>query len=264
MSDDFLKKNEKGDGEKILTLENVVYELNIFSALKGISFSLNYGENVVIFGLENSGIDMLCSIIAGVRSGFQGEIYYKDKNILKLDYIDLNVVRKDLSYMQRGYGLIKNMNVWENIALPLRYHTKLKNREIEKIVDGYIEEFNLEYCQELRPVNLRMSEILKTAFARSIVLDPDLLLVEHPLEAQCSINTLVFVEKMIERSTNKNNSTLIVTYNPWRFLDSADRFIMIDYGSIVFDGKKEELLSKNNPYVKQYLGNETEGPLQII
>lgn len=248
----------------VLTLEKVSYELNIFSALKNVSFSLKKGENIVIFGTESSGIDMLSSIIAGVRSGFFGKILYKGVKLSDLDKLELNIVRKDFSYLQRGYGLIGNMTVWENIALPLRYHTKLENEKIEEKTDYLIRELNLEFCQELRPVNLRMSEKLKTAYARSIALDPDLLIVEYPLEGQCTINTLVFLEKIAERGDMPDKSTIVVTYNPEKFLQTSNRFLMLDSGRIVFDGNREEFLSKNNAYVQQYLDTETVGPLQII
>ncbi|MBN1501517.1 MAG: ATP-binding cassette domain-containing protein [Spirochaetes bacterium] len=250
--------------EYILKLENITFDMSLFMSLKGISFSVPRGDNIVIFGMENSGIDILCPVISGIEKNYKGNVIYNDENISVTDPVKINRIRRNLAYMQLGYGLIKNMSVEENIALPLRYHTKMTMPEIEARVDGLIEEMGLEYCRMLRPVNLRRSELLKTSFARSVVLNPDLLLVEHPLEGQCIMNVLSFIDKLVERGKSTRLSTLIVTYDPSRFIDTSDRFIMLDSGKIVFDGNRNELLSGDNYMVRQLLNTEKEGPLQII
>lgn len=248
----------------ILKLDNIVYDLNLFSTIREISLNVDRGSNVVIFGVENSGIDLLCSIISGIERNYRGNVFYNEENILSHDPAKINHIRKSLAYMQRTYGLIRNMNVEENIALPLRYHTKMSMKDIEDKVDSIIDDLNLEYCRLLRPVNLRRSELLKASYARSIALNPDLLLVEHPLEAQCTMDTLVFLEKLVERENDPERSTVIVTYHPWRFINASNRFVMLDSGKIVFDGNRNEFIDSGNEYLKQYRNNDIEGPLQII
>jgi phospholipid/cholesterol/gamma-HCH transport system ATP-binding protein len=247
----------------MLYIDSVKCEFNIFSALKGITFSLAQGENAVIFGTENSGIDGLCSVIAGAKP-FEGSITFQGLSISTLNENEKNQLRKKIVYMQKNFGLISNMTVEENIALPLRYHSSISSSEIDVLVENLIEEMHLDYCQDMRPIFLKPSEMLKTTYARSISLDPDLLLIEHPLEGQCLLNTITFLKNMKQRCENKTKSVIIITYEPLRFIDFSDRFIMIDYGKIVFDGGRDMMLNPEHDFVRQFLGFSGDGPMQIL
>lgn len=248
--------------ERLLEFDNVSCEFNLFSALKGVSFSIAPGESLVIFGTENSGIDGICSVISGLHD-YKGRILIEGKDLCEHDLDEMNRLRRDVVYMQGDYGLISNMTVEENIALPLRYHSKLRSSEIEEKVDGLIDVLHLDYCRDMRPVHLKPSEILKTSYARCIVLDPKLLLVEHPLEGQCLLNTLTFLKNLKKRCLDPACSVVIVTYEPMRFVEFSDRFMMFDYGKIVFDGPREMMSNPSHEFVSQFLGFSGDGPMQI-
>ncbi|HEY1406207.1 MAG TPA: ATP-binding cassette domain-containing protein [Spirochaetota bacterium] len=248
--------------ETLLEFDNVSCEFNLFSSLKGISFSLARGESLVIFGTENSGIDGICSLIAGLHS-YEGKVLFKGKNVLDHEYAELNRVRRDVVYMQGDYGLISNMTVEENIELPLKYHSRLSSAEIESRVDELIDALHLDYCRDMRPMHLKPSEILKTSYARGIILDPALLLVEHPLEGQCLLNTITFLKNLKKRCLDPECSVIIVTYEPMRFIEFSERFMMFDYGKIVFDGPREMMFNPSHEFVSQFLGFSGDGPMQI-
>jgi len=249
--------------QEFFFLDNVSCEFNIFSSLKGITLRLEKGENVIIFGTENSGIDGFCSVISGI-GGYAGRILFNGHDLKELNHIEMNHLRREVVYLQRNHGLISNMTAEENIALPLRYHTKLTADEIDARVNELIEEMHLDYCRDMRPLYLKPSELLKTAYARSIALNPDLLLIEHPLEGQCLINTITFLKGLKKRCVDEHHSVIIVTYEPLRFVELADRFIMFDYGKIVFDGTREMMLNPEHDFVKQFLGFSGDGPMHIL
>jgi phospholipid/cholesterol/gamma-HCH transport system ATP-binding protein len=246
----------------MLDFLNIACEFNISSSLKGISFSLQRGENAVIFGTENSGIDGICSLIAGVHP-YSGNLAFMGSQISRMDEREKNILRKNVAFMQKNFGLISNMSVEENIALPLRYHSNLSSSQIQERVDTLIDELHLEYSRDMRPMNLKPSENLKTAYARSISLDPDLLLMEHPLEGQCLLNTITFLKHLKKRCLDKSKSVIIVTYEPMHFSDLANRYIMLDYGKIVFDGGKEMMENPTDDFVRQFLDLSGAGPMEI-
>ncbi len=248
---------------EILKLENISYASGSDELLKNISFSLRKGESAVIFGPEDSGIEVICPLIAGLIEGYQGDILYKGKSIRTFDYLETHDYRKGLGYLQRDYGLISNMSVFENISLPLKYHSKLSDIEIEHAVDNYIEDMNLAHCRDYRPVKLTRSEKLKAAFLRSIVLDPDLLLLEHSLEGQCIFNVQAFLAALRKESFSKAKSVIYVTYDPRIFFDMADRFIMLYKGDIVFDGSRVNFSLIENQYLLQYFKASSDGPMEI-
>ncbi len=252
-----LKENE------LLRFEDVVLARGTVP-VNTAGFSLARGENLVIFGQEQSGTGLVCPLIAGAEEEFEGEIFYEGISIESFDYLERHSYRKKLGYLQMDYGLINNMSVEENISLPLKYHSRLSSREIRELIDGFIERLHLGHCRNLRPVDLSRAETLKTAFARAIALDPELLLIEHALEGQCLIDVQVFMRNLKEWALRSDKSVLIVTYEPERFVEYSDCFIMLYEGKIVFSGSREDFLAEKNDYLRQYRASSEEGPMVII
>jgi ABC-type transporter Mla maintaining outer membrane lipid asymmetry ATPase subunit MlaF len=249
---------------EILKFDNISYSPDKLDLdlLKNISFTLKKGESAVIFGPEDSGIEIICPLIAGLVEGYQGEIYYKGRAIKTFNYLETHDYRKELGYLQREYGLISNMSVYENISLPLKYHSRLSSSEIEQLVNNYINEMNMSHCRDFRPVALTRSEKLKTAYLRSIVLDPDLILLEHSLESQCIFNVQTFLSALRKESVTKDKSVIYITYDPRLFFDMAERFIMLYKGNIVFEGSREDLSIIENKYLLQYFKSSSDGPME--
>jgi ABC-type transporter Mla maintaining outer membrane lipid asymmetry ATPase subunit MlaF len=249
---------------ELLKLDDVTFISDNQSSLIDVSFTLKRGENMVVFGPENSGVNILCPVIAGLEENFDGEIYFSGRPMKNSDYIEKHEYRKHIGYLQREYGLINNMNVEENISLPLRYHSSKSTSEVAEYVDALINDLQLQHCRNLRPVDLLPSEILKTAFGRSIALDPRLLLIEHSLEGQCLINSQTFINCMKKRAFDRDKSIIFVTYEPERYTDFADILIMLYNGNVVFKGDRDEFYSLKNAYLAQYMSSSVQGPMRII
>jgi phospholipid/cholesterol/gamma-HCH transport system ATP-binding protein len=232
--------------------------------LVDFSFTLNEGENVVIFGPENSGISLICPLIVRSIPDFEGTIYYRGQSIREFNYVELHNYRTQLGYLQAGYGLINNMTVEENILLPLRYHSNLSSAEAAQKVNELIKELRLEHCRNLRPVDLLKYEMLNTAYARAIALNPDIILLEHALETQCLINAQIYLASIRKRIFRQGCSVIVVTYEPERYSHFANSFIMLYKGNKVFEGDRDAFLSCQNPYLKQYMEASLEGPMKIV
>ena len=238
--------------------------VNDVTMLDNISFKLRQGDNLTVFGPEGSGITSLFDIIVKADPDFQGEAFYKGESIKKLDYFGQLLYKKDIGYVHGDYGLLSNMSVEQNISLPLEYHSKLSAEEIKNHTSRVIYELNLDHCKKFRPIDLTRSEILKSAFARAIVMDPDMLYIEHAFEDQCPLNIKTMMDILIERSKIPDKSLIIITYFPQHFIDVSEYFIMFFNGRIVFNGSNEEFINTDNPYVLQYLKNSIEGPMVIL
>ncbi len=249
--------------QKLLALENIKFESDSYSKLNNISFSMDTGENIVLFGLENSGLENLFLIMTLIKKDFSGNIIFKNRLINEMNIVELNQTRKDMVYLQSSLGLIGNMNLEDNIALPLTYHSTMSDNEIAERVNQLLDEMHLQKFRKQMPTELRFSQLLSTAYARAIAMNPDLLLMEHPLENQSLMNVLPFMSSLKKRCYSDNKSVIIITYKPKYFLDYSRRFIMIHKGEVVFDGSGEELKSETNPFVRQYLKNSLEGPMDL-
>jgi phospholipid/cholesterol/gamma-HCH transport system ATP-binding protein len=249
---------------ELLRFDNVSYISEGIVSLIDLSFQLQGGDNLVIFGPENSGVNLVSPLIAGLIDSFEGDVYYKGRSIKDFDYNVMLNYRKDLGYIQSNYGLLNNMTVVENIALPLEYHSKLASHEIDQGVNEFVRELNLGHCSNLRPVDLLRSEALKASYARAVALDPDLLILEHALEGQCLLNVQTLLKSVKKRSASRNRSIIFITYEPERFLEFSDRFMMRHHGNVVFDGTRDEFMEAENRYLLQYLKSTVEGPMKIL
>ncbi len=249
---------------EIVKLENVSLASAGKLVIDNLSISICLGDDIVFFGPENSGIDYICQLVVDAAGEFEGDVYYNGNPVKKFDEIEVHNFRKGFGYLQRSFGLINNMSVFENIALPLRYHSRLTTREVDEMVVSMIEYLKLEHCRSSRPVHLAASELLRTAFGRAIALDPDLLLIEHPLEGQCLINVQVFMAALQNRAFAPHKSVIIVTHRPELYIEMSERFVMLHEGKIVFDGSRDEFIRAENPYVAQYLGASIDGPMKMV
>ncbi len=249
---------------EIVTLENVSYSSEGVRLINDVSISICLGEDIVFFGPENSGIDCICQLIVNAAGEFDGNIFFGGRPVKDFDEIEVHNFRKGFGYLQRNFGLINNMSVFENIALPLRYHSSLTSREVDERVESMIEYLKLEHCASRRPVHLSSSELLRTSYGRSIALDPDLLLIEHPLEEQCLLNVQVFMSALQNRAFAPHKSVIIVTYRPELYIEMAERFVMLHEGRIVFDGSPDDFARAENPYVRQFHQASIDGPMRMM
>ncbi len=248
----------------ILKIRNLIYRSNTVTYLDNVSMQVDRGETIVIFGPEDSGAQKLFDAVINIDVEFEGEILYKGRNIKKFDYLEQHNYKKEVGYLHGDYGLLSNMSAEQNISLPMEYHSKMSSSEVKKYINKLIYDLNLDHCKKLRPYDLTRSEILKTAFARALSLDPDLLYIEHAFENHCPLNIHTIFDILSKRSTDPDKSLIIITYNPEKFIDISDRYIMFFNGRIVFQGTKNDYLITDNPYVIQYRNNTVEGPMAIL
>ncbi len=248
----------------ILDIQNVTYSVNGLTLLNDISFDLKQGDNLLVFGPEGSGTTSLSELILHTDSGYEGEVFYKGSSLKLLDYFGQLMHKKDIGYVHGSYGLISNMTVEQNIALPLEYHSRMTTSEIKKHIGEIIYDLNLDHCKKLRPFDLTPSEILKTTFARALAMDPDLLYLEYAFEDQCPLNIKTMMNILSERSKLPDKSLIITTYYPWNFVDISDYFIMFFNGRIVSSGSRDDFKNSTNPYLLQYKNKSIEGPMVIL
>ncbi len=250
--------------ETLFDIQNVTYRPNNFLVFDKVSLSIELGEDVIVFGPEGSGSGGLFDLIVQTGVDFEGEILFKGKSIREFDYLGKFNYKKDVGYVHGDYGLISNMTVEQNIGLPLEYHSSLTGPEVKKLVDKMVYEMNLDHCKKLRPIDLTRSEILRTNFARALILDPDMLYIENALEDHCPLNIKSLLDYLKERVTRPRKTMILITFFPENFIDLASTFIMFFNGRIVFKGNRDEFLNSDNPYLVQYKTNSISGPMVIL
>ncbi len=231
-------------------------------SLKNVSFSLRQGENLILLGPEGSGKELIVSLVTAKLFAQQGAVLFHGRNIAQFSEEEIETMRSRIGYVSYTFGLINNMNVFDNIALPLRYHTSLQEKQIKQKIEPYLEKYELSRKYNLRPQMLNESEKLRAAFIRALVAEPEILLVDHVLDAQCPLATARFIDIATEDIFNRNVSFILTAYRPQFFFSKDNRYLVFYRGRMVFSGTGAELMATNNPYVQQYLQTPLMGPMR--
>ncbi|MBN1532801.1 MAG: ATP-binding cassette domain-containing protein [Spirochaetes bacterium] len=250
--------------QALVVIENLTVDGEGRAPLTDLSLRVDPGDSMVVFGPEGAGLGSLVAVLLGIDNEYRGKVYYKGRSIKDFNYIERHNHKRDIGYLHGDYGLLSNMSVEENISLPLEYHSELSADEIELIVDSLVENFGLGRCRKLRPIAMTGSEIFRTAYARAIINNPDLLIVDHAFIDHASINIIPVSDNMRRRKVDPNKATLFFTYQPQIFLDFADEFIMFYKGGMVFRGDRGAFLESENPYLRQFIQASRQGPMEMM
>jgi len=231
--------------------------------VEGLSFSIGAGENAVFFGVEQSGLRTLTQLMLNLEELYSGDIRYRGKTLQGLDYLGKLRYKNEIGYVHGDYGLISNMTVEQNIALRLDYYSEYSPGEITRITERLMGELNILDKRKARPVELTASQVFRTAYGRAVAHDPGLLIIEHAFTGLSPLNISSFMDVLKRRVESPDKSVVFVTYDPQKFLDFADNFIMLYQGRVVFSGDRREFRESENPYLVQYRNVALEGPMDI-
>ncbi len=228
-----------------------------------LSFSIGPGENIVFFGVEQSGLQTLSQLMLNLEELYTGDIRYRGTTIQGLDYLGKLRYKNEIGYVHGDYGLISNMTVEQNISMRLEYYSEYSPEEISGITEGLMRDLNILDKRGERPVALTASQIFRTAYGRAVAHDPNLLIIEHAFVGQSSLNIRSFMDVLKRQVESRDKSVVFVTYDPQKFLDFADRFYMLYKGRMVFSGARRDFLESDNPYLVQFRNVALDGPMEI-
>lgn len=202
---------------KILKLKEITkyYGSNnvITKALNGINLEVLNGEFVVIMGASGSGKSTLLNLVSTIDTSTSGSLEVEGINITKLKEKDLYSFRRDkLGFVFQDYNLLDNLNIFENISLPLKLK-KLDKEEIKTNVDEVIKTLNIEYLINKFPTQLSGGEKQRVAIARAIITNPSLILADEPTGALDSVNSYNIMKVFKEINENLKSTILLVTHD---------------------------------------------------
>src|SRR5690606_10061919 len=174
---------------------------------------------------------------------------------------ELLELRKRIGVMLQGNGLLTDLTAAENVALPLRAHTKLPVELIERLVRLKLHAVGLRAAADAFPRELSGGMARRVALARALALDPPLMIYDEPLTGLDPIASGVVMELVRRLNDTLGLTSIVVTHHVHETLPVADHAIVIANGSIVFSGTPDELQATADPLVRQFLDGEPDGPI---
>src|SRR6202040_3430514 len=245
--------SEATQPEGMISVRNLLVSYGELEILHGISFDVMHGETLVILGGSGSGKSTLLRTLVGLERPSSGEIWLRGKNIAAISSREMDEIRKRIGMSFQGGALFGSMTVGENVALPLREHTKLADSTIEIMLRLKLEQVGLEGFEYYMPSQLSGGMKKRAAVARALAMDPQILFFDEPSAGLDPIIAAGIDELILELKGAFRMTIIVVTHELASAFLIADRMLLIDKGNIVAIGTAEEMRSSTQPRVRQFL-----------
>jgi phospholipid/cholesterol/gamma-HCH transport system ATP-binding protein len=245
--------NEPVSERPVISVLNLRVSYGEREILHGISFDVQRAETVVILGGSGSGKSTLLRTLVGLERPSGGEAWIKGVNIAQASDDELDEIRKKMGVSFQGGALFGSMTVGENVALPLREHTRLEESTIEIMVRIKLEQVGLASFEDFMPSQLSGGMKKRAAVARALAMDPEILFFDEPSAGLDPIIAAGIDELILSLKKAYAISMVVVTHELASAFLIADRMLLIDRGDIIAIGTKQELAASTNARVRQFL-----------
>ena len=220
--------------------------------LRGVDLKVYRGEVVVILGGSGSGKSVTLRHMLGLESPDSGQVLVEDEDITFLPEEELYRVRKKFGMLFQGGALFDSMTVFENVAFPLREHTEMTDEEIARAVREKLELVNLPNTAHLMPVDLSGGMRKRVGLARSIVLDPKMILYDEPTTGLDPITAQKINELIIDLQSKLNVTSVVVTHDIQSAFSVGDRIAFLNRGVFEWVGTMEEARNAGHPLLREF------------
>src|SRR5467141_55894 len=239
--------------EAMISLRNLRVSYGEREILHGIGFDVMRGETLVILGGSGSGKSTLLRTLVGLERPSSGEIWLKGKNIAVISSAEMDEIRKKIGMSFQGGALFGSMTVGENVALPLREHTKLEDSTIEIILRLKLDQVGLAGFENYMPSQLSGGMKKRAAVSRAMAMDPEILFFDEPSAGLDPIIAAGVDQLILDLKKAFHMTIVVVTHELASAFLIADRMVLIDKGNVIAIGTTAEMRSSKHPRVRQFL-----------
>ncbi len=219
---------------------------------KGISFELHKGECLGLLGGSGQGKSVILRSLIGLEKPDSGQVLVDGEDIVPMNEQELVEVRKKVAYVFQNGALFDSMSVYENLAYPLRAHSNMTENEIRERVHSQLAEFGLQGNEQTSPANLSGGMQKRVGLARSIIMQPKIVLYDEPTAGLDPYNT-IRIQEMILGLKEKGVSAIFVTHDMPSAFAVCDRIALLLEGRIQAVGTREELESAPNSKLTRFV-----------
>lgn len=228
--------------------------------LRGIDLSVPAGSITAVLGPSGCGKSTLLAALTGELPPASGSVEIFGQPVPRRSRALLEM-RKSVGVLLQGNGLLTDLSVADNVALPLRTHTRLPAALIERIVAFKLNAVGLRAAADAYPRELSGGMARRVALARALALDPPLMLYDEPLTGLDPIASGVIMSLIQRLNDTLGLTSIIVSHHVHETLPIADQALVIANGGLVFSGTPTELEGSSDPLVRQFLRGEPDGPI---
>ncbi len=244
-------------------LENVGVRYGQKVVMQNLSLDIVEGAITCIIGLSGAGKSTILRLLNGLRRPDSGKVFVKGDDITNMRERDLIGLRRKIGFSFQFAALFDSLTIFENIALPLREHTKLSETEIAKIVTASLESVGLPNVEDRLPSELSGGMVKRAGFARAVITQPEIVLYDEPTTGLDPIITHLLTDLIVQLRTKLNSTAVVVSHDLESIYAMADYVAMLFEGAIIAYGTVDEVRASMNPIVQQFLQGSEVGPIPI-
>lgn len=247
--------------DNLVEINNLTFSRGNRVIFDDVSLTVPVGKVTGIMGPSGIGKTTLLKLIGGQLLPDSGEILFGGQNIPALSRAKLYEARKRMSMLFQSGALFTDMTVFDNIAYPLREHTDLSEALIKTIVLLKLEAVGLRGAAYFMPSSLSGGMARRAALARSIALDPELIMYDEPFVGQDPITMGVLVSLIRNLNQALGLTSIVVSHDVPEVMSIADQVYLLANGKIVASGSPQSLRDNPDPRVSQFLKGHADGPV---
>jgi phospholipid/cholesterol/gamma-HCH transport system ATP-binding protein len=256
------KKRDHG-GEDAIEIIDLVKQFGRTRILNGLNLGLPDEQISMVLGPSGTGKSVLIKHIVGLLYPDAGDVLVHGESVPNMTDDELFEMRKKFGLLFQDGALFGSMNLYDNVAFPLRQHTDKGEDEIGEIVNRRLREVGLMEAVYKAPNELSGGMRKRAGFARALVLDPAIVMFDEPDSGLDPVRTALLCELIREVHEENGGCYLVISHDLGTARRIADFIAVLWKGKIVESGPKEELFNSENEFVAQFLNADVEGPLAM-
>lgn len=253
--------NLSSDTENIVVLTDIHLKRGGKPVLNGLSMAVPRNSVTAVIGPSGVGKTTLLELIGGRLTADKGYLLVDGLSVPDLGRRELFALRKKLGMLFQSGALLKDLDVYENIAFPLREHTGLPEAVIRQLVLMKLELVGLRGARRLKPAELSGGMTRRVALARAIVMDPVMVMYDEPFTGLDPISKAIIVKLIRQLNNILGMTSIVVTHDVHEAMQIADYVYMLAQGKVIASGTPVEIQSSAQDDVQQFLQGQPDGPV---
>ncbi len=247
--------------DHLIEIRDLDYTRGHLRIFKGLNITIARGKITAIMGPSGTGKTTLLRLITRQLVPDCGTILIDGIDIAKLSLKDLYILRRRFGMLFQNGALLTDINVFENVAFPLREHTDLPNRLIRHVVLTKLHAVGLRGAADMMPSQLSGGMERRVALARAMVMDPDILIYDEPFVGLDPISMGVIVRLVRKMNDALGISSILVSHDVQEIATVADCSFLISDGKVAASGSPDELRNTSSDLVRQFMHGMADGPV---
>lgn len=239
--------------EVLIEFRNVRKSFGTEEVLNGINLAIGQGVVTTIIGRSGVGKSVLLKHMVGLLLPDEGEILYRNRNLLDMPRADRRQLKRKFSYMFQSMALFDSLTAYENIALPLEEKTKLPRAEIHARVDETMAQLDLHDVSGKYPAQISGGMRKRVALARALITNPEIVLFDEPTTGLDPVRKQAVHDMIAHYQQAFGFTAVIVTHDIPDVFEISQKVAMLEHGKIVFEGTREEIVTCSDPLVRNFI-----------